>query len=347
MSEGKTIRLSPSGKEVEALAGDTVLSALERAGYALANNCRAGACGECKTKVLEGEFDQGMVLTMALSNAERDDGYGLMCMASPLSDVLEIEFGTDDAKPTLFPPRADVPFVVVDKIARTPSIVELAIRPIGDALRYWPGQYLQLGGRVKGLAPRCYSIANAPRPDGEIRLLVTLVEGGATSSWLHGEVNIGDQVLVDGPYGTFVGDPSVDTPVVCLASGSGLAPILALTDAALRRGFPYPVTLVFSARSIDDEIDVGMLRWWEARHPKFKAIITMTGDAPDPDRRVGRIPAVLGDLFSTLEHTSVFVAGSPQFVDDCVAAARSLGAEDALIHTEGFVDQNTANFTPT
>ena len=42
------------------------------------NNCRAGACGECKTKVLDGAFDQGMVLDMALSQEDRANGYGLM-----------------------------------------------------------------------------------------------------------------------------------------------------------------------------------------------------------------------------------------------------------------------------
>jgi ferredoxin len=59
----KKIRLYPSGHEVECEQGQTVLSALEKAGYALPNNCRAGACGECKIKVREGEFDQGMVLS--------------------------------------------------------------------------------------------------------------------------------------------------------------------------------------------------------------------------------------------------------------------------------------------
>ena len=83
------IRLAPSGKEVETRAGDTVLSALERAGYALPNNCRAGACGECKTKVVSGDIDQGIVLDMALGQSERDDGFGLMCMAKPLSPVVE------------------------------------------------------------------------------------------------------------------------------------------------------------------------------------------------------------------------------------------------------------------
>ena len=70
------VRLLPSGQEVTCAPEDTVLTALERAGYALPNNCRAGACGECKTMVRSGEFDQGMVLFMALSDADRSDGYG-------------------------------------------------------------------------------------------------------------------------------------------------------------------------------------------------------------------------------------------------------------------------------
>ena len=94
-----TIQLAPSGKKVPCEPGDTVLSSLERSGYALPNNCRAGACGECKTKVVSGEVDQGVVLDMALSAAEREAGFRLMCMAKPIDDVVEIEYGTDDAMP--------------------------------------------------------------------------------------------------------------------------------------------------------------------------------------------------------------------------------------------------------
>lgn len=345
LATDRQIRLSPSGKTVAVESGDTVLSALERVGYALPNNCRAGACGECKTRVLCGEFDQGMVLSMALSRADRDEGWGLMCMATPISAELEIEFGTEDAKPLLFPPRTDVPFVVVDRIERTPSIAEFRLRPRGDALRYWPGQYVQLsrpgggGAGSNGSAKRCYSIANAPRPDGEVTLLVTRVEGGATSGWLHDDVRAGDTVMLDGPFGTFLGDPATETPVVCLASGSGLAPILALADAALRRGFPHPVTLVFSARSEADVLDPGLFAWWSAVHPNFRAIVTYTGDAPPDGERTGRVPAILGELFESLAETSVFIAGNPDFVDETEAAARALGAADPLVHTEGFTAQ--------
>lgn len=331
------IRLHPSGQEVACRDGETVLSALEQAGYALPNNCRAGACGECKVKVLSGQFDQGMVLDMALSQAERKDGYGLMCMAKPISAELVIEYGTADAQPKLFPPRENVLFIVTDRVQRTPRIVELLLRPLGQPLRYWPGQYVMLGDEATGVPPRCYSIANAPRPDGEIALQVTRVDGGVTSAWIHDTLEVGAMVKLSGPYGTFIGDPSVDTPVLCMAAGSGLAPILALADAALRRGYRKPVTLLFSACTAADVYERGLMAYWQAKHRNFKFLPTLTRESHDG--LTGRIPALLPTLFRDLSAHSVFTAGSPAFVDDCVAAARALGARDGLIHSEGYVSQ--------
>ncbi|MGD8709133.1 MAG: 2Fe-2S iron-sulfur cluster-binding protein [Ectothiorhodospiraceae bacterium] len=333
------IRLYPSGQDVECQPGETVLGALENAGYAMPNNCRAGACGECKTKVRSGEIDQGLVLDMALSQEERAQGYGLMCMAKPLSDVLEIEFGTEDAQPKLFPPRENITFVVVDRIPRTPRIVELRLRPVGQPMRFWPGQYVIVGDDREGAPPRSYSIANAPRPDGEITLQIARVEDGATSRWAHDKLQVGDTVRVSGPYGTFIGDPSVDTPVLCIAAGSGLAPILALADAALRRGFRKPVTLLFSARTEDDIYDRGLMAFWEAKHRNFQFRTTVTREEPRAGGLKGRVPDVLGDVFPDLSGHSVFVAGSPEFVDACVSAAKALGAKDELIHTEGYFVQ--------
>ncbi len=333
------IRLMPSGKTVDCLPGDTVLQALERKGHALPNNCRAGACGECKVKVLSGEFDQGMVLDMALSKAERSDGYGLMCMAKPLSDVLEIEWGSDDAMPKLFPPSDGMPYVLVDRIERTARIVELRLRPLGTPMRFWPGQYVTLGDAPCGIPARCYSLANAPRPDGEIVLQVTRAEAGVTSVWIHDRLKSGDIVRVSGPYGTFVGDPSAETPVLCLAAGSGLAPILSLTDAALRRGFRHPVTLLFSAKTAGDIYDAGLLAYWQSVYRNFRFVPTLT-QARAPGMRHGRIPALLPEMYPDLSAYSVFIAGSPEFADACVEAVRERGARDGFIHVEGYVSQN-------
>ena len=341
------IRLAPSGKEVPCGGGDTVLSALERAGYVLPNNCRAGACGECKTRVLDGEIDQGIVLDMALSAADRDEGYGLMCMAKPTSSVVEIEFGTDDAQPKLFPPRENVQFIVTDRVPRTDRIVEVRLRPVGDPLRYWPGQYVMLGDERSGVAARPYSIANAPRPDGEMTLLVARVPEGVTSGWIHDDLEVGQRIGLDGPYGTFVGDPATDTPVLCLAAGSGLAPILALTDAALRRGFAHPVTLLFSARTRADVFDDGLVAWWTAKHRRFRFLTTFTGDDPPEGAALtGRIPEVLPGLFDDLSGHSVFIAGSPEFVNDCRDTALALGVDETRLHLEGYHPRAAAEAPP-
>ncbi len=343
------IRLYPSGQEVPYQAGETVLAVLEKAGYALPNNCRAGACGECKVKVRSGAFDQGMVLDMALSQDERQQGFGLMCMAKPLDAVLEIEWGTEDAQPKLFPPREKVPFILVDRIERTPRITELRLRPLGRPIRFWPGQYVMLGDAETGVVPRSYSIANAPQADGEIVLQVSRVDDGQTSRWVHETLRPGDRVRLAGPYGTFIGDPSVETPVLCLAAGSGLAPILSLANAALRRGFRHPVTLIFSARGEADVYDRGLMAYWQARHRNFKFRPTLTrapdtkgeGGAEGHGELRGRIPEILPGLFPDLAGHSIFIAGSTDFVDACVAAVKALGAEDKLIHTEGFFEQQT------
>ena len=330
------IIMQPSGKAVEHSGHDTVLTALEKAGYALPSNCRAGACGECKIKVTSGQFDQGTVLEMALSQEERRQGYGLMCMAMPVSDELVIEWGTEDAKPKLFPPQENVHFVVIDKHLVTERVVELRLRPVVQPVRYWPGQYVTLGKSAENVPARAYSIANAPRPDGEIVLQVARVDGGLTSTWIHARLAIGESVTMSGPYGTFIGDPSVDAPVLCLAAGTGLAPILALTEAALRRGFPHPVTLMLCARTMRDIFSRGMMAWWRTRQRSFDYEIALTRE----NRHgclFGRVDAVLPALFPDLSNHTVFVAGAPAFVDTCVATVDALGARTSLIHTERYV----------
>lgn len=336
----KKIKIYPSGKEIKYKDGQTVLAALEKAGYAIPNNCRAGACGECKVKVRSGAIDQGFILDMALPQSEREQGYGLMCMAKITSDELEIEWGTEDAKPTLFPPRHAMPHIVMNKSQVTPSIMKIRLRALGEPMRFWPGQYVVLGNPAQGIHNRAYSIASIPNNEGEFCLHVTKVKDGKTSTWLHDSVQEGDTINVDGAYGTFVGDPSAETPVLCLASGSGLAPICSLASAALMRGgFKRPANILFSARTKKDLYELGTFKYLENKFRNFKFDYTLTGES-NPDGNEGRIPAILPNLYSDLSGTSIYIAGNNEFVDACVAKVKELGAKDELIHKEGFYDQS-------
>jgi CDP-4-dehydro-6-deoxyglucose reductase len=337
------IYLLPGGQVVDCANDEAVLAALEAAGYPVPSDCRAGACGTCKVKVTSGEIRMTLYLPIALLDEEHVAGYRLTCVGYPAADSLRIDYGEAMARAgrlpvALFAPRQQVELVVVDKIPRTPEIVELRLRPVGSRLRYWPGQYVELNG--PGGARRSYSISNAPRRDGELSLYVSRTKGGRVSSWIHDDLRVGGRVSISGPYGTFVGDPGKTGPVLCLAGGSGLAPILALAEAALSRGYSGPVTLLFSARTEDHVFARGLLAHWEARYPGFRFLTTLTDGAPGGAGLRGRIPDVLHAVTPDLTGFEVFIAGSPDFVEACAGAVRRLGAGEERIHAERYFPQD-------
>lgn len=231
----------------------------------------------------------------------------------------------------------DLEYAVAVIIRRTATIVELLLRPLGPPLRYLPGQYFLLGDADYALPVRSYSIANAPRADGALTLLVTEVPGGETSTWVHRRLRPGDRVLVSGPYGTFVADPESSAPVLYIAGGSGLAPVRALAEAAVEGGIPEQATLFFSARTEADVIDRDRFEEWERRRPGFRFLRTLTRASGPPP--LGRIPALLPELFPDLGPYDVYAAGAPGFVDACTEAARACGARPGRLRTEAFFEE--------
>jgi CDP-4-dehydro-6-deoxyglucose reductase, E3 len=234
------------------------------------------------------------------------------------------------AAPTSF----EEPYRVVTATRCTPTIIELWLAPLVNRLEYLPGEYVLLEDREHTVPPRSYSVANAPCADGLISLLVTRVAGGSTSTWVHDRLDAGETVSVSGPYGTFVDEPTTTRPALFLAAGSGLAPIRALLEAALRSGTRRSLTLIFSARAAADVIDGPRFEDWQAQHTRFTFIRTLTRGAGPPPR--GRIPPLLPGLFADLSGHDVFIAGGPGFVLACAAAADALGARRERVHTEVF-----------
>ena len=333
----RKIKLYPSNIEINCDDGQSVLSALEKHGHALPNNCRAGACGECKVKVRSGTFDQGFVLAMALKEDEKAQGFGLMCMARPTSDILEIEWGDETARPKLFGAEENRVFMVTEKTMVTDKILKLRLRSLGPPMRFWPGQNIQLGSKDLNIPYRSYSIANIPGPEGEIILFVTKIKEGTTSAWIHDILAVGEKIKINGPYGTFIGDPNTNTPVLCLAAGSGLAPIESLSlGALLRGGFKNPVTILFSAQYEKDIFELGTFKFLESKFRNFKFKATLTQEK-SPKYLEGRIPQLLPTLYPDLSKSSIYICGSVAFVRDCKEAALKLKARPELIYIEEFV----------
>ncbi|HET8613963.1 MAG TPA: FAD-binding oxidoreductase [Actinomycetales bacterium] len=227
----------------------------------------------------------------------------------------------------------DVEHRVVGRRQRTPVIVELTLRPVGARLDFRPGQYVLVGDVTGDVPVRSYSVANAPRPNGELTLLVTRVAGGETSTWLHDDVRDGDTLLVSGPYGTFVSTGS-GRPVLALAAGSGLAPVRALAEETTTTRCVRPFTVVFSARTEADVMDAALVDRWSRRNPGLWFVRTLTRGPGGPPH--GHVPTLLPRLFHDLHDHEVFVAGPPGFVSACAEVARRLGAGPGRVRTEEF-----------
>lgn len=232
------------------------------------------------------------------------------------------------------PASVEEPYAITRLARPTPTIVEIQLRPLGASLEYVPGEYVLLEDDLHELLPRSYSVANAPRPDGAISLLVTRVPLGKTSRWVHEQLRVGETVRISGPYGTFVDRPAATGAALFLAAGSGLAPVRALLEAELTSGVRSGLTLVFSARSEADVIDRARFERWQAQQPRFRFVRTLTRAAGTPPR--GRIPALLPTLYEDLSEHDLFIAGAPGFVMACAAAAAALGAHRERVYTEVF-----------
>jgi CDP-4-dehydro-6-deoxyglucose reductase len=81
-----------------------------------------------------------------------------------------------------------------------------------------------------------------------------------------------------------------------------------------------------------------MMAWWRTKHRNFDYKITLTREVRE-GHLSGRMDVALPTLFSDLSKHTVFIAGSPEFVDTCVATVQKLGATKPMIHTEGFFAQ--------
>jgi CDP-4-dehydro-6-deoxyglucose reductase, E3 len=339
------VTVANTGQSFECAADELILDAGLAGGIGLPHNCRGGACGTCKSAVLEGDVDHGWVMSFAISDKEKAAGKCLICQSKPLGSTLVIRTdnpvaGAEDAPPA--PLEAQTRVLASEPL--TPSIRRLVLAlPPEVRFRYRAGMHVELKTPGVGKA-RTYSIANAPdregrAPDGLLEFFVTRHEHGAASSWLHAPERLGGLLAVHGPYGSFHLPKTLDQPLLCLAGGSGLAPLLAILRQALGTGFARPVRLILSVRDRSEIFALDVLHALARRHAGFSYLVSLTREAtvdPATGWRQGRIPAWLGQEVFDLSGHGVLAAGPPGFVDAAVAKARELGAAPERILTDSF-----------
>ncbi len=227
-------------------AEDSVLRAALRAGIGFPHECSVGGCGACRYELLEGEVDELWADAPGLSERDRRRGKRLACQTRLRGDC-RIRVRCDDAyAPVVAPAR--IACQLRGRRMLTHDMAELSFEA-AQPVSFLPGQYalLQLPG-VRGL--RAYSMSNVADGSGRLQFIVRRTPDGAGSPLLVDQLPLGSSVMIDGPYGHAYLREHVTRPLICIAGGSGLAPMLSVATRASALGIS--TDFFFGGRSVAD-----------------------------------------------------------------------------------------------
>ncbi len=242
----------------------TVADASYRQRINIPLDCRDGACGTCKAFCESGTFDGGTYIADALADDEAAAGYVLPCSMKPRSDlVLQIASTSDIAKTQAASYTGTL--VQLQRLSATTMQIGIEI-PNRAELAFLPGQYVNIAVPDTDIT-RSYSFSNAPH-EQRLTFLIKLTPGGAMSSYLTDRAAVGDTVEFTGPHGSFF-LREADRPVLLLAGGTGLAPILSMLRNLRAGGSRRRAHLIYGVSTDDDLVALDELNEVAAGLPGF------------------------------------------------------------------------------
>jgi ferredoxin-NADP reductase len=227
-----------------------------------------------------------------------------------------------------------MPASVAGAEQETPRVRTLEF-DVADWLGHRAGQHLdvRLTAEDGYQAQRSYSIASAP--GNGVELTIERLDDGEVSPYLVDEAREGDQVEVRGPIGGyFVWDGDEPEPVLLVAGGSGVVPLMAMARHRARIGSDTPMRLIYSSRTWEDVIYRG-----ELESIGLDVVHTLTREQPPGwtgySRRIDR-DLLAESAWPASDSPRVYVCGSTRFVDAAADGLLELGYEPDWIKTERF-----------
>jgi NAD(P)H-flavin reductase/hemoglobin-like flavoprotein len=211
---------------------------------------------------------------------------------------------------------------------RTDSVAVLTIRP-DRPLSYVPGQYLGVQVLRWPRVWRNFSVANAPRAGGLLDLHVRAVPGGMVSNALVHHVGVGGTILLGQACGAMTMPDAGGRDLVCVAGGTGLAPIKAIIEGVTGSATYGPrqtITLFVGARRQEDLYDMADLRVLQSAFPSLLVIPVVSHDPAFAGTR-GMLPEVVR-RHASFGNSDVFISGPDDMVRETERVlARRVAAE--------------------
>lgn len=321
-----------NAQPVRVQPGETLLAAALREGVDFPHSCRVGGCASCKCRLVEGQVRELTETSYLLTQEELAQRTILACQSVPLGPV-RVEVAQ-----TRVLDIAQRSGRVVRQAALTHDIQRLTVR-LDSPLSFKPGQFAQIC--LEGLpgVERSYSFASIPDDSGLVDFFVRRVPGGVFTDYVHSHPLEGTRLHLQGPMGMFWLRES-DAPVLFVAGGSGLAPVLAMLRGLQQQRSARSVTVLFGARTEADLYCIDELRameqGWAGQFRLVPVLSEAQADAPWTGVR-GLVTEHVPQLLEPGMHA--YLCGPPAMVDAVQAQLLQAGLAKAHIHADRFVTQ--------
>jgi ring-1,2-phenylacetyl-CoA epoxidase subunit PaaE len=214
-----------------------------------------------------------------------------------------------------------------------------------DLYAFEPGQYLTLRTKLDDEeVRRSYSICSGPQ-DGELRIAVKQVDGGAFSTWANTELQAGDELDVMSPTGRFgVAPASGEARIhVGLAAGSGITPILSIARGVLAREPLSRFFLFYGNRAAREMLFREQLEELKDRFlgrlSVFHVLSQEEQDIPILNGRLDgeKVRVLLRHMVPAEQVDHIFVCGPTGMSDEIEATLREMGVPEERVHIERFI----------
>lgn len=337
----KEVEVSPSGERFIVAANQTILEAALEQGLAYPHDCTVGTCGSCKSLLTEGRVRALNDFGYTLSSDELAAGYILACQALPKDELTRVTLETVDTAAFAAEEYAGE---LVATAPLTHDILQVTVQ-LDRPLRYVAGQYANLWV-AKIERRRSYSFAQPPLREGRDRVnfFVRRVPGGRFTEALFADELTGERIRIEAPQGQFHLRQGQGT-MLCIAGGSGLAPLLSFLQDARKNRVNRPCTFLFGARTEADLYCLDEIKAVAAGWPNrfdFVPVLSQADDDSDWDGARGmvteHVAAALGDAGAA--GAQGYMCGPPPMIDAGIHALVELGVPLSEIHYDKFTDES-------
>jgi len=320
------VRITPINKTLTAATGTTLLDLLRDNAVPISYSCLSGRCGTCRCKVIEGEVSGPAAAEGRLAN---NGQYVLACQSLIESDCV-IEVPEPDE--VVIHPTRTLKATVTAYEPLSADVRRLRVKT-NKPLEYSPGQYAQLTFWKEGT--RAYSMAGLSNDD-ELEFHIRLVPNGRVTSRLDDELKVGSSLKLNGPLGASYLRRKHEGPMLCIAGGTGLAPILSILRGALESGMSNAIHLLFGARTEQDLYGLNYLKTLAADFANFSYRICLSHSPDHREYYCGLVTDAMAEQFPELSDWRIYLAGSPAMVEAASLACTKRGADIEHIYADAF-----------